>query len=386
MKHAFKKPLLAATLCVVGMGMAYSAFADMYIKPEYRAAYAANPDNPNLHESRGGDGILTAPLTFPELPTETSIALSEDDPVVDFNEMCGGNDTDEEGSAIGGVSMAGLLEVTFQYDDGSSSGPMIWGEGTLPNGVEDGVYELTHTGDTFQNPWRLQLVNNPVEIKVIVIIIIRGRLMPTPINHGGEWTSIAFDIYYNPEMTPGSGHGEPFASVAYPEHIQQPVGEYSIPVSFEGIWYEDLYHQLLIQIPGGWDGSGGDFFAFVAFLADTDCIAKALDVVELKTSANLGGVQLSWADESPGKGVGAYVVFRTTEGNYRSCVAGGKCKDPEMTTVYTTSYMDNTAKPGKSYRYAVLELEGNETPADALAVLRQKYSEGTLAITEAITP
>jgi hypothetical protein len=403
MKHAFKKSLLAATLCVVGMGMTYSAAssADMIFK--YEDAYAANPDNPTIPApsvSGGGDGVLAFTDPAPALPPETGaqqdidVEPGENDPQINATGICNTPEgEEEEGSAMTGESMVGKIKIVFKYSDLNDSGDIDWVAGAdLGTGyASDGIWELSHKGNTFEKPWRLKLVSDvlaPQDPKLIGVVIKTStynvvkdkyKFITTPM-------ATAFDIYYEPEMTPGSGRGRPFEVTAYPDNIARPQGEYGIPVLLKGSWYGDLFSWLTISIPGGWDGSESSFIDFVLFLADTDCIL-AIDVVDLESSVTPGGVKLSWADESRG-GIGIYVIFRTTESNYQSCIAGGDCVYAKpIDTTANEVYIDSTVEADESYRYAVLELEGDEGPGDD-SVLRQlmaKYNDGSLAMT-VVTP
>jgi hypothetical protein len=120
---------------------------------------------------------------------------------------------------------------------------------------------LFERGDTWYKNWWLITI---IPIKDIVI---------DPISKQGREKGV-FDIYPVPEYTPGSKAGWPVEQIIPAPPPVLFTATYSKPVSIANVWHGDLYGTLTLDFgETGVLGLAG-LPAFLAFLADTDCVLR----------------------------------------------------------------------------------------------------------------
>lgn len=222
------------------------------------------------------------------------IVLDNSDPI-DKRSMCG--------HKITGAQMANF---PVSVNGGT---PVMWQDisGLIPDaGVAIGTgWLLFERGDTWYGRWWLITT---VPIKTIEI---------DPISKEGRGEKGVFDVHIVPEYTPGSVAGWPVEQILPAPPPVLFTATYSKPVSIGGVWHGDLYGTLTLDF-----GETGVFGlaglpAFLAFLADTDCVLR---VEEVTINSYHDGVVDLTLKGSPGED--AYVAEKCGTDSKQRFVAG----------------------------------------------------------------
>jgi hypothetical protein len=140
-----------------------------------------------------------------------------------------------------GDQMAGM-QVTANFNGGGSE-TLIWAStGAASGGVTGTGWALAETGDTFDQPWNLNVTS--ANILSLVINAIPGNAV--------------FDIISTPETTPGSSNGLPFTFIS---GLAPSSFAYSVPID---ISQGDLFGVLTLNWATGITDNS------LSFRADTD--------------------------------------------------------------------------------------------------------------------
>jgi hypothetical protein len=191
--------------------------------------------------------ILLAALIVFALPLTSHSYSTNFDPGTTYNT------TALTGFATSGDQMAGMA-VTAYFASGGTDTQSWATTGIGSGGVAGTGWSLIESGDTFSSNWTLQVSPNTL----LTRLVINARLGDT-----------IFDTIVDPETSPGSARGAPFAVTNPPDSLLS--ATYRDQLAVGGTVYGDLYLQLDLVFDS--------FTGTIDFVADTDNAQLPGDIV-----------------------------------------------------------------------------------------------------------